>query len=259
MRKKNYLALFIILSIVLLTTCSHRKTAPDTEALSIKNPPVMTEENLVPYKLNAGDVLEIKFYKINELNGQTTIRADGRATFPRIGDVFVLGKTTGEVDEELTRLYSGLFNAPDITVAVIQTVKPQIYVLGEVRAPGRFEFQAGMTALQAISMAGGWLESANLGSVILLRAQQSPDAPVPIRLDLKKAVKGETGDTYLASQDIIYLPESFINKLDEFMNRFFNYIEPPGNLILRGYYYYNIIDIQDEQNRLREEQLNENP
>jgi polysaccharide export outer membrane protein len=67
------------------------------------------------------------------------------------------------------------------TVFVPQAAR--IFVTGEVRNPGAFPFSAGITARQAVSLAGGFNEDASKGKAQVVRTVDGRPRPVKIQLD----------------------------------------------------------------------------
>jgi polysaccharide biosynthesis/export protein len=60
---------------------------------------------------------------------------------------------------------------------------PRIFVTGEVRNPGAFPFSSGMTARQAVSLAGGFTEDAAKGSARVVRDVNGKPKALKIKLD----------------------------------------------------------------------------
>lgn len=70
---------------------------------------------------------------------------------------------------------------PNDTVFVPQAAR--IFVSGEVRNPGAFAYTSGITARQAVSLAGGYTEDASKGSVRVVRNIDGKTKTVKLRLD----------------------------------------------------------------------------
>ena len=64
-----------------------------------------------------------------------------------------------------------------------------VYVFGEVRDPGAFPIQEGMTVLQALSLAGGGTEFAALNRLTVMRVVNGEQVEIRVRLD--DAVQGD--------------------------------------------------------------------
>jgi len=84
----------------------------------------------------------------------------------------------------------------------------KIYVQGEVKNPGVFDYQPGLTALSACIMAGGFAKFAAPNRAKVIR--QTKDGPETIKLDLEKVVSGDLPDLPLKPGDRIHIPESWL-------------------------------------------------
>jgi protein involved in polysaccharide export with SLBB domain len=192
-------------------------------------------EERAEYKLGFGDLIEIKFFYNSELNQELVVRPDGRVTLPRLGDIYVVGHTPSMVDEVITSKYAEVIRDPDITVIVKSFASQVVYVLGEVNMPGGYDLQVDMKTLQAIALAGGFTRNAKLSSVILIRS--AGGIAQAERVNLGKIIDSGSleGDGLLKPYDVVYVPNHFIDKVDLFMENYFEGLLPPFNLYLRGY------------------------
>lgn len=84
-----------------------------------------------------------------------------------------------------------------------------VYVTGAVKKPGGFvlEDRPTMTVLQALAMAGYFTGTAAKGSARILRTNQD-GSKTEVPIDLGKILKGKAGDTTLAANDILFVPDS---------------------------------------------------
>lgn len=84
----------------------------------------------------------------------------------------------------------------------------KVYVLGKVKTPGAYEYQEGLTALDACVLAGGFDKySAPNRTVITRRHEDGTVETLKVDLDLVK--KGEEKDLLLKPGDRIYVPKSW--------------------------------------------------
>ena len=177
--------------------------------------------NAEPYLIAIGDVLDITFFKTSDLNQTRTVGPDGELFLPLVGRVQVVGRSVGEITEELTRRYAKELVSPLITVGVREFSGMKIYVGGEVERPGYLPYRGGLTALQAIVSAGGFRRTARLKHVVLIR-KGPDDRPVGSVINLKKLLEKAdfNRDVSLAPSDILYIPRSKIANVNLFVEQY---------------------------------------
>jgi len=85
----------------------------------------------------------------------------------------------------------------------------KIYVLGKVNRPGVYDFQEGLTALDACILAGGFAKYAAPNRSTITRRE--PDGTQEIvKINLDKVKNGKEKDVLLKPGDRIYVPESWL-------------------------------------------------
>jgi polysaccharide export outer membrane protein len=178
-----------------------------------------------PYVLQAGDEIEIKAYQTSELDAVARIRPDGQVSLILLNDVTAAGLTPTALDAVLTSAYSRFYRNPQITVSVRSFANLSVYVGGEVGQPALLPLTGQMTALQAVVRAGGFRDSANIESVILLR-KGADGAAVASRLNLKDALNKGRPDVSLKPFDVVYVPKKFIAKADQFVKEYIRDLLP---------------------------------
>lgn len=119
--------------------------------------------------LGAGDVIRLTVYGEDVLTGQYPINADGFVAIPLIGDMQASGLIKDELQIKITEalVRGGYLTSPQVTVDVV-SLRP-IYILGEVRNPGKYQWQPDFTAFHAIASAGGYTPRAAKGLILIDR------------------------------------------------------------------------------------------
>jgi polysaccharide export outer membrane protein len=84
----------------------------------------------------------------------------------------------------------------------------KIYVEGEVKSPGIFNYQSGITAMNACIMAGGFDEFAAPNRTRIIR--QNGGKIEVIKINLKDVKDGKIADVQLKPGDRIHVPESWL-------------------------------------------------
>jgi protein involved in polysaccharide export with SLBB domain len=108
-----------------------------------------------PGLLAPGDTIKVSFTTAPELNQSQRIGPDGRISLPLVGDVFAAGKTTGQLQAELTQLYKTQLQNSEVVVT-LESIAIPVVVSGEVQKPGKIIFERPATVLEAIMEAGGF-------------------------------------------------------------------------------------------------------
>jgi protein involved in polysaccharide export with SLBB domain len=120
------------------------------------------------YRIGQNDQVRIQVFGEDDLTVETKVGGDGTINYPLLGTLEVAGKTVKEVQDYLTkRLAEGYVRAPKVTVLMVRY--RNFYLSGEVRTPGAYPFEAGLTVQKAVSMAGGYTEKAELRQVTVTR------------------------------------------------------------------------------------------
>ena len=178
-------------------------------------------ENLEEYIIQPGDELDLKFYYSPELDERVQVRPDGRISLQLVDDVRAAGLSASQLDETLTRKYAIDLKAPQIAVIVRSFSSQRVYVAGEVNRQGLVNMRPGMTALEAVIEAGGWLETAKPEAALIIR-RNPHNQPVPLRVDLKQGIKGEPDGipSPLQPYDIVYVPKTYIAQANKFVNQY---------------------------------------
>lgn len=158
--------------------------------------------------LGEGDVIELRVFGEDDFSGAYRVSSDGTIAFPFIGDVQVLGLEPRAAADAVAHSLeeAQILVSPQVTVYVREYNSKRVSVLGAVQRPGTFPLQPGLTAVQAVSLAGGLSALASRNSVVLTRRQ--PDGTVRrVQLALGQIARGEGRDILIRPGDIIFVPE----------------------------------------------------
>jgi len=178
------------------------------------------------YVIQPGDQMSLDFYMNPEFNDDVTVRPDGKVTLRLVGDVQAAGLTPDKFAEALDKDYLSELRNPDAVVHVKNMPSRQVFVQGQVSKPGVFPLEPGMTALQAISEAGGLTEDAGKGAVLIRR--DACGQPYGVKVDIASASghPGSGQDVALAPRDIIVVPRSGIASVDLFVKQYIQGLLP---------------------------------
>ncbi|HMF99235.1 MAG TPA: polysaccharide biosynthesis/export family protein [Vicinamibacterales bacterium] len=175
------------------------KDKNDKKAAAV--PPNVTEE----YRLGAGDKLRIEVYKDAQLSQSVQVRPDGKVTLPLIGDVAAAGLTPIELRDQIAKALTEYVTNPTVTVIVVEATASTAYVMGEVNHPGAVNLQAPLTILQALALAGGLKDFADVKNIRILRPSTS--GVETITFNYKDALKSTRAPIYLRPGDTVVVPD----------------------------------------------------
>lgn len=135
------------------------------------------------YKLASGDVIRIHVFSEPDLSFEEIRLTDaGTFSYPFIGEVRAKGKTAAELEALLIEKLQGDFLIdPRISISVLEY--REFFISGEVKQPGGYRFQPGLTLRRAIALAGGLTERASTNRITLIRDDSSDRKPTRADLD----------------------------------------------------------------------------
>lgn len=167
---------------------------------------------------------------------QVLVNPDGSIDMPLLKDrILATGYTVREVENTINRLYrAGPLEHVVASVSLAQAKSRKVYVLGEVQKPGAYDISQPITALHAISLAGGEItDTADMTSVILI-SRNIYGKPIGRRLDLKRILDvGDMSSAILVKPyDVLYVPKTYIRDVRIFMDQ---YVKTVGELVQFSY------------------------
>jgi polysaccharide export outer membrane protein len=146
------------------------------------------------------------------LSRLTTVRPDGFATFAMVGDIMVAGRTIDEVSRELNEKYSKILPGLSTDLFLERSAGGRVYVLGEVTRPDSYQISRPTSVVEALSMAGSWLPTANLRSIVIVRRHENKMVGTKINLRRTLKLKEDSQFFYLKPDDIVYVPRRQLSR-----------------------------------------------
>lgn len=166
------------------------------------------------YRITPGDVIELTFPFVPELNQTVAVQPDGYITLKDIADLRAQGRTVAQVKADVLAAYAPFVRDPVVTVALKQFEAPYFVASGEITKPGRYELRGATTLTQALAVAGGATGRANVSKVMLLRRHPGDRVEVThINVSRMYAKKDLSEDPLLRPGDAIVIPKSAFGKL----------------------------------------------
>jgi polysaccharide export outer membrane protein len=196
---------------------------------------------LPPYRIQVGDVLDVRLILNPELNEEVTVRPDGHISTTVASDQVAAGLTIPELDAALRTDYSRDLQNPRLSAVVKSFAPTRIYVGGEVNNPGEFiTVGPTLTLSQAVARAGGLkLSSADSSIFIIRRGTDDKPELLSVRYGAIEHAADPNADVRLAPYDVVYVPKMGIAEVYKWYNQYvqqfvnpsfgFSYLINPGS------------------------------
>lgn len=142
------------------------------------------------YLVNAGDDLDIFVWGEERMQRAVRVQPDGTFSFPLAGTIQARDRNVTDIAAEIRERISVNYRSsiPDVTVSVRDAIGMRFYVVGKVRTPGSYTSGTSVNILQALSMAGGTAEFADIKNAVILR--QTPTGQIVEPVKLSSVLKG---------------------------------------------------------------------
>lgn len=218
---------FLVLSAfcIVLSSCSSKmeKMADAPNVSSSEVPLTNAPSDLPPYRIQIGDVLDLRMIANPELSEEMTVRPDGMVSTTLVQDVPAYGLTPKELQTTMTDLYKKELVKPQLTIIVKNFAPTRVYVMGEVQNPGELVFIGpNLTLMQAIARAGGVKTTAQ-GDQIMIMRRGKGDRPELYKADFEAVSTGKDpeSDIRLAPFDVVFIPRSSIAEANVMYEQYF--------------------------------------
>ena len=173
------------------------------------------------YKVRPGDTLQVEVLEDPSLNRSVLVLPDGTVSFPFAGSLRASGQTAGQISQVIRSGIAGQFQVDPtvfVTVATLSAPSPSlasapattdIFMMGEITAPGAKSLKRGTTLIQALAESGGFTRFAAQKRIILRRSDRRTGKQSVHRINYKAIADGAAigRDIVLKDGDVIIVPE----------------------------------------------------
>jgi polysaccharide biosynthesis/export protein len=187
------------------------------------------------YVVGPGDVLAVHVFYEPQLSGSFRVENDGHFGYPFLGRVSAGGRTVAAISTQLKdRLAEGYLRNPQVTVDVETFRSQSVFVMGEVRTPGKYILSGSITLLDALAQAGSPTPAASSEILILHPKAGFVDGPTlpaqrdaeVTRVSLREIEDGKLSrNLTIRDGDTVFVPKA---------ERFFviGQVRNPGSYVL---------------------------
>ena len=120
------------------------------------------------YVLQGGDQIFIQVFDEPDLTMEATVGQSGAINYSYLGAIQVAGRSPEQLtDLIVAKLRDGYLRNPSVNITVMKY--RSFFVDGEVRSPGSYGYEPGLTLAKAVSLAGGMTDRASRRIIFLTR------------------------------------------------------------------------------------------
>jgi polysaccharide export outer membrane protein len=166
------------------------------------------------YQLGPEDIISVTVFGQDRYSkGGIKVPPSGRISLALIPDgIFVNGKTVDQVAELIKKRYDEFIIDPQVSVSLDQAGSYRYSVIGDVSQPGIRLMTRRLSVTEAISEAGGILQTGDKKKVFVLRKQAKGNL-TPIPVNVSAIYRGQAPDSvYLQPGDQVIVPGNSLKK-----------------------------------------------
>lgn len=142
---------------------------------------------------------------------ESRVTPEGTIQLPAVGSILAQGLTLTELKNEIDARYFEEVEGIEVTPVLLARAPRFVYVLGEVRNPGRFTLEGPTTLMQALALAGGWNVGARLRHVVVFRRGDDWRL-LATKLNIRGALYGRrpcpADEIWLNDSDVVVVPKN---------------------------------------------------
>ena len=211
MSKPHPLVMILLLCLGLPGVYAQQPKAPTDRTAGAgaggQNPQAKGEVVAEPgtYVIGAEDVLDVSVWQEPNVSRSVPVRPDGKISLPLVNDIQAAGLTPMQLAASITQKLEQFLTKPQVTVTVTAINSQKVFVIGEVARPGPMPLLPNMTALQALSTAGGPTQFADQKHAYVMRHEGGKDSTYPV--NYRNLLRGDTrGNIILKAGDTVVVP-----------------------------------------------------
>jgi polysaccharide export outer membrane protein len=159
------------------------------------------------YRVGPQDLIEISVFQVPDLSRVVRVNSAGQISLPLIGTVQAGGLTIQELETTIAKQLDAKFlQDPQVTAFVKEYTSQRVTVEGAVKKPGIYPLTGRTSLLQAIAMAQGLDELANLQGIVIFR--QVGGKKMAAVFDLAAVRTGKAEDPLIYGDDVVVVEQS---------------------------------------------------
>jgi len=166
-------------------------------------------QNVTSLKIGPGDEIQVLVEGSPELSVQTFLAPDGSVNLPLLGKIFIDEKTSREAEKIIERklIVGGFLRKPKVMLTILNSVRNQVTILGNVTAPGKYPINTNNeTLIDLLALSGGLIAK---NDVVIIRNIKNKPERLRINVEdllLKDKVEMfQKKELFLVKGDVVFV------------------------------------------------------
>lgn len=151
------------------------------------------------YVVGPGDVIKLTLWGAVNAQQELVVDRNGEALIPKVGNVKLWGLSLAKAREVINAAIGRYFRNYEMNLSLGRLRTIQVYVVGEVEAPGSYPISSMSTVINALAAAGGPTRNGSLRNIRVTRGSQTFDAvdlyDMLLSGDRSRDLRLQNGDT----------------------------------------------------------------
>lgn len=201
--RHNIVAGPLLTLLLLCSACAGRRPDLPYDAGRFDQPNAITALPVTAVqRLGPQDLVAVTVFRAPEVSGEQRVDDGGNVTIPLIGRVAAGGLTPDELARSIqSRLGARYYVRPNVTVLLKEAPLQRITVDGSVGSPGIYPIVGPMTLVQAVALAKGTTEDANVHRAVVFRTINGQRMAAAFDLDAIRS--GQADDPPIYRSDVV--------------------------------------------------------
>ena len=238
----------LLAALFVLSACGPAVKNPNFKGEAVPQLPPVDQE----YRIHVGDKLSVKHFYNPDLSQDVVVRPDGKISLQLVHEVMAAGLTPAELSDTLIKKYGEHLEQPEITVVLNTFAGHRIFVGGEVGQSGARDLVGPTTVLQAVTMSGGFKETARTTEVIVMR-RDANYKPFTIIVNMEVVMDGSnmSQDIVLQPYDMVLVPKSNIANVNAWLEQYIRRpIAIPREFLFYYQFYHDVFQNNNNSNNV---------
>ncbi len=174
---------------------------------------------MASYRLGPEDVISITVFNLDRYSkAGITVPPDAVISHPLIPEgIFVGGKTTKQVADELTQRLDEYIIDPKVTVSLDKAQSAVYWVVGDVGQPGIRPMTRRLSVTEALAMSGGVLDTGDKKKVLVMR-RRADGYPQQTVINVAAIERGKLPDNFFLNPgDQVIVPGNRMKSVDKIL------------------------------------------